>query len=238
MERSGGRVALDIPNQRPEQNLQLLAFFGHKVFLLPQPYFGGSYGQSVDGLMQLFPPAPFPALAPWPIVSGPSVKSAAWTKSFAVLARRRRQGIESTWAAGGSLTSPEGRGYTNDIGQRLEQYDNIMLRQQERQLLVSSGHTRFTPGGILRGPGEKKAGNSLAFGGEGGISIEKVTIPTLSLLGDETSTDMTAPFPREVWMTWEEEGGALSSGCSLFDNNDTELIQEIMAESMLSLPVR
>ena len=69
VERSGGRVALHIPPNQPAQNLQLLAFFGHKIVLIPfqQLWQQSSSMAGIAGLSQLFPVNPYPALAPWPV---------------------------------------------------------------------------------------------------------------------------------------------------------------------------
>jgi len=58
------------------------------------------------------------------------------------------------------------------------------------------------------------------------------------LIGNDRASQK-GPAARDVWASWEERGGGgLSEGCSLFDDGDVELLREMMAESVLSVPNR
>ena len=210
VQRSGGRVALNIPPHQPAQNLQLLAFFGHRLLLLPsqQAWLQSGLAAGLNGLSQLFPSAPYPQLAPWPIIPNPLVSQAA-----------------------GDLNRINPLAV---VQSQLQPFSQQQWQQQEQQLLVSPSPTRFQPGGILRGGAANMAASGAGGWAAGGPAMG---FPTQQGLSPPTAVT-NAGSPRAVWMAWEETEGGLGSGCSLFDDQDSELIREMTAQTVLSDPVR
>lgn len=219
VDRDGGRIKLNLPPHQPAQNLQLLAFFGHKVLLLPsiQSWQQSALAGRVEGLSQLFPLHPYPDLSPWPVIPLPGAQRQKWGHSNRNGNDYRMKGDDDN----SSLSSP------GAIQHKLAQFDQLQWHHQEQKFLLSSGDSKFIPGGILRGGSKASAG---------GVNLSHGWSVNGSFLPNSSNSKVVSA--KEVWRTWEEREGGMGQGCSLFDDNDVELIREMMAESVLSAPIQ
>ncbi|GAX79741.1 hypothetical protein CEUSTIGMA_g7182.t1 [Chlamydomonas eustigma] len=219
--KNGGRVKVLIPSYQPAQNLALLAFFGHRIVMIPsqQHWQQSSLATGLSGLTQLFPGGNYPSLAPWPSYPDPCIQHKHWSKRHV-----RAPNIHTP--AQSAVLSSDAQAYllamNKSIEDEMDLFESQQMRQQENQLLLTPRVSKLPPGGILRGPTstDSTAAAMAAGADSGGVPV------------------LAATHPDSVWHGWETLEGALCSGCSLFDDRDTELIKEMMAESVLSVPAR
>ncbi|KAG1655431.1 hypothetical protein FOA52_004106 [Chlamydomonas sp. UWO 241] len=221
VEKQGGRLSLSIPHEEPLQRMQLLAYFGTRVLVLPaQQHQRWALGTGPSGLWHLYPgPELSPQLHQWPQYPGMDTTPQAWHRGALHAAANLGDAVGAQQAQ--QQQQPGGGGMPTTAAAWALQQD---WQHNAAQAFVTSGHTRWRPGGLLRGP---QGGDSISAAG--------ATAAVCAASAGEGEA-VEAEHPRDVWRGWEE--GRLSAGCSLFDDDDCELMREMMLEAGLSDPAR